>query len=47
MRVTVRRDVIFNEADFGCSTSTESESHLNTIEVDSHVGTEDVEQVDE
>ena len=47
MRVTVRRDVIFNEADFGCPASTESESHLNTIEVDSHVGTEDVEQVDE
>ena len=47
MRVTVHGDVIFNEADFGCSASTESESHLNTIEVDSHVGTEDVEQVDE
>ena len=31
MTVIVRRDVIFNEADFGCSGS---ESHLNTIEVD-------------
>ena len=28
MRVTVRRDVIFNEADFGCSASTESEALL-------------------
>ena len=49
MKVIVRRDVIFNEADFGCSASTEStcKSPLNTIEVDSHVDTEDVEHVDE
>ena len=47
MKVIVCRDVIFNEADFRCSASTECESHLNTFEVDSLVGTEDGEQVDE